>query len=185
MLMGKKPNSAAANAPDGPAVGLDVISELVCTNTAMRLAARRLAQLYDEALAPVGLKATQISLIAEIQRLSSTSQEGPTLQDLAARLALRISAVTHALKPLVRDGLIKLRQDAQDKRIKHSVLTALGRKRLSEALVLWDAANTQVEVVLGSTSSAQLRALADQVASEEFLLAYRAGKPGLDPTEED
>jgi DNA-binding MarR family transcriptional regulator len=147
----------------------------VCTNTALRLAARRLGQLYDEALAPLGLKATQLALLFEMDKLTGADQQGPTLQDLANRLAIQLSALTHALRPLVRDGIIELRQDAQDRRTKHGVLTPLGKTRLSEAMVRWAAANDQVEAVLGPASAASLRALADQVASDEFLVAYKAG----------
>jgi len=155
----------------------------VCTNTALRLAARRLGQLYDEALAPLDLKATQLALIAEIAKLTGTDQQGPTLQDLAARLAIQLSALTHALRPLVRDGLVELRQDAQDRRTKHGVLTPLGKARLSEAVVRWAATNDQVEAVLGPVSAANLRALADQVASDEFLVAYRAESEAAAPLE--
>jgi DNA-binding MarR family transcriptional regulator len=67
---------------------------------------------------------------------------------------------------------VELRQDAEDRRTKHGVLTRLGKKRLSEALVLWAEANNRVEDVLGRDSAATLRALADEVASDEFLAAY-------------
>ncbi len=176
MRMGKKID-ANVSAMDRPAEDVrDILADLACTNTALRRAARRLGQLYDEALAPLDLKATQIGLMAEIERLSAGgNHEGPTLQDLAARLAIQISALTHALKPLVRDGIVELRQDAEDKRTKHGVLTRLGKKRLSEALGLWAAANSRVEAVLGPDSAATLRALADEVASEEFLTAYHTG----------
>src|SRR5881409_2833261 len=85
-----------------PSEGLSV--GRVCTNTALRLAARRLGQLYDEPLAPVDLKATQLALIAEIDKLMGADQQGPALQELATRLAIQLSALTHALRPLVRDG---------------------------------------------------------------------------------
>ncbi len=94
------------------------------------------------------------------------------MQDLAERLAIQISAVTHALRPLVRDGLVEVRQDALDRRTKRGVLTPLGRARYQEALVLWDKANRRVEAVLGPASAATLRGLADKVASEEFLRDY-------------
>jgi DNA-binding MarR family transcriptional regulator len=164
----------AQNSLAAPAEEQDLLGGRVCTNTALRLAARRLGQLYDEALAPLDLKATQLALIAEIAKLTGTDQQGPTLQDLAARLAIQLSALTHALRPLVRDGLVELRQDAQDRRTKHGVLTPLGKARLSEAVVRWAATNDQVEAVLGPVSAANLRALADQVASDEFLVAYKA-----------
>jgi DNA-binding MarR family transcriptional regulator len=153
----------------------DLVGGRACMVTPLRLAARRLEQLYDEALAPSGLKATQLSLIAAIHGLTGTDQHGPALQDLAARLAIQLSALTHALRPLVRDGMVELRQDAHDRRTKHGVLTPLGRTRLSEAVVRWAATNDKVEAALGPASAASLRALADQVASEEFLIAYQAG----------
>jgi DNA-binding MarR family transcriptional regulator len=95
---------------------------------------------------------------------------------LAERLAIRISALTHALRPLVRDGLVDLRPDAHDKRTKHAALTRLGRNRLDDGIMLWATANRRVEAVLGSTSARMLRALADQVSSKEFLDAYKSGR---------
>lgn len=161
--------------PDQPA-GCEqgVLGGRVCTATSLRLAARRLGQLYGEALAPLDLKATQLALIAEIDRLMGADQQGPTLQELATRLAIQLSALTHALRPLVRDGIVELCQDTQDRRTKHGVLTPLGKTRLSEAMVRWAAVNDQVEAVLGPPSAATLRALADQVASDAFLAAYRS-----------
>jgi len=159
---------------DAPGAEQDILGGRVCTNTALRLAARRLGQLYDEALAPMELKATQLALIAEIEKLSVANPRGPVLQELAARLAIQLSALTHALRPLVRDGLVELRPDAEDRRTKHGVLTPLGKARLSEAVVRWAAANDRVEAVLGPASAANLRALADQVASDAFLAAYKS-----------
>jgi DNA-binding MarR family transcriptional regulator len=159
---------------DEPAIEVsDMLGELACTNMALRRAARQLGRIYDEALAPIALKATQIGLLAQIDGLGG--ENGPSLQALAERLAIRISALTHALRPLVRDGLIELRQDTHDKRTKHAALTALGRKRLADGIALWAAANRRVEAVLGSSAN-MLRALADRVSSNEFLDAYKAGR---------
>jgi DNA-binding MarR family transcriptional regulator len=152
----------------------DLLAELVCTETSLRRAARRLGRLYDEAVAPAGLNATQVSLLAQIA--GDRRIEGPTLQDLAERLAIRISALSHALRPLARDGLVAVRQDAHDGRTKHGVLTPLGTRRLQEALQLWAAANRRVEAVLGPLLAEKLRGLADRVASQEFLDAYAARK---------
>ncbi|MGJ7490582.1 MarR family winged helix-turn-helix transcriptional regulator [Variovorax sp. ZT4R33] len=153
---------------------LGLLSEWACTNTSLRRAARRLGQLYDEALSPLDLKATQLALIGQIDRLMVAYPQGPTLQELAAQLAIQISALTHALRPLVRDGLVELRQDTDDRRTKHGVLTPLGKARLSEGVLRWSTANKQVELALGSASAAKLRELADQVASDEFLAAFKA-----------
>lgn len=152
---------------------MDFIEELACTNTALRLASRRLGTLYDDAFSAIGLKSTQVSLLAEIGRLTS-SNDGvpPTVQELATRLAIQISAATHALRPLARDGLVELRPHEQDGRAKRAALTTAGAKRVREAHMHWTAANERVEKVLGRKSAAALRDLADRVASDEFLLAY-------------
>lgn len=168
----------AENEPDKAAeVEVDILGGRVCTNTSLRLAARRLGQLYDEALAPLNLKATQLGLIAEIEKVIAADQQGPTLQELASKLAIQLSAITHALRPLVRDGLVELRQDVRDRRTKRTILTPLGKTRLSEGVVHWAAVNDHVEAVLGPASAANLRALADQVASDAFLLAYKQEHP--------
>jgi DNA-binding MarR family transcriptional regulator len=69
---------------------------------------------------------------------------------------------------------VELRADAEDGRTRYGVLTRLGRKRLAEALVLWAGANDRAEEVLSPDSAATLRALADEVASDEFLATYGA-----------
>lgn len=155
----------------------DILAELACTHTALRRAARRLGQLYDDAVAPSGLKATQVGVLGQIAGVHDTGpREWPTLQALAERLAISISALTYALRPLVRDGLVELRPDAHDGRTKRGVLTALGETRLREAIILWADANQRVEQVLGS-SAATLRTLADDVTSPEFLEAFEGRRP--------
>jgi DNA-binding MarR family transcriptional regulator len=161
----------------------EILAQIACTNTALRLAARRLAHLYDEAVAATDLKATQVALLAEIERL--TDSDAPALQDLAGGLAIRISALTHALRPMVRDGLVELRRDPHDTRTKRAVLTRAGKARLRKAVVLWDTANRRVETVLGPGAAATLRELANQVASDEFLADYDSHKHALGPVDVD
>jgi DNA-binding MarR family transcriptional regulator len=171
----KKRSRSASSLAEGPST----YEILACTNTALRLAARRLGNLYDDALAPSGLKATQLGVLSEIQRWANTNGgQVPTLQDLAGKLSIQISALTHALRPLVRDGLIALQPDELDGRTKRAALTTAGEARLGEALEYWATVNQRVEAVLGSDSAATLRALADLVASDEFLAAYSDSEAG-------
>lgn len=151
-----------------------------CNNTSLRRAARRLGSLYDAALEPLGLKATQLGLMAEIERVKANGDQGqePTLQELATNLAIQISALTHALRPLVRDGLIELQADERDKRAKRAVLTPEGIARLHAALAGWAEVNQRFEAVLGVEAAAALRAVADHVASDEFMSAFEADGEG-------
>jgi DNA-binding MarR family transcriptional regulator len=169
--------SKARNPKPPEPIDITMVADLACTNTALRRAARRLGQLYDDAMGPAGLKATQAAMLSKIEEFSAnTPNEGPTLQMLAERLGIQISALTHAMKPLLRDGLIKVRQDDEDKRTKHAILTASGKARLKEALRLWAGVNNRVEAVLGPGSAQTLRALADSVSSDAFLKSYKANK---------
>ena len=159
-----------------------VPDDLVCTHTSLRRAARRLGQLYDEAIAPTGLTSPQALLLAQIDKLGPAyDDEGPPLQVLARRLAIGVSALTHALRPLVREGLVEVRPDAGDRRIKHGTMTALGRQRFQDMVALWTAADHRVEAVLGADAAEALRHLADTVASQQFLDAYRRGTPRAAP----
>jgi DNA-binding MarR family transcriptional regulator len=155
------------------------LRQVACTNTALRRASRRLGQLYDEALAPTGLRGTQLSLLTQIDAMTLPTKRGnaagPTLQDLASEQSLRVSGITHALAPLVRDGLIELMQDALDARVKRALLTPKGRARLAKAIERWAIANRHVEEVMGSAKTAKLRELADQVSTETFDLSTELG----------
>lgn len=176
-----KKNQKSGKAGERPGGGSlppnDILAELACTHTALRLAARRLGQVYDEAVAPSGLKATQVGVLGQIAGVHDVGpKEWPTLQTLAERLGVSISGLTYALRPLTRDGLVELRPDPNDRRTKRAVLTSFGEERLREAIILWADANQRVEQVLGSSAVA-LRMLADDVTSPEFLEAYGAHQP--------
>lgn len=171
-------NQTADNGADDCAGSNDVpeaFFALACTNTALRRATRRLGQLYDDAIAPLGLKATQFGLLVAIDGLSDEGK-GPTLNEIAARQLVQISALTHALRPLVRDGLVALHPDLEDRRSKRATLTAAGRDRLRQAVSRWAAANGRVETTLGPGVAKELRALADLIASDRFLDAYHSGR---------
>ena len=123
---------------------------------------------------PIALQ-DSISPAQVIDRAEIERSQAPSLQDLANKLSIQISAMTHALKPLMRDGLVELQPDADDRRTKRGVLTSAGAARLEQALVYWAKANQRVEEVLGPEHAALLRTLADQVASDEFLAEYEQG----------
>jgi DNA-binding MarR family transcriptional regulator len=141
----------------------DAFSRSICNNAAMRRATRRLGQLYDEALEPCGIKATQHVLLYQIRRL-----ETPTVRMLADDLVMDISALGHTLKPLIRDGLIVLTPDATDGRARRVALTAAGEDTLNEANGLWAAVHERFENQLGAEKAKQLRETLDWIASPGF-----------------
>jgi len=104
----------------------------VCNNASLRKAARRLGKLYDAVLEPSGLKATQFNLLTQIHALGQ-----PTMAGLADSLLMDLSAMRRSLGPLIRDGLVLLRLDAEDRRVKRVVLTAAGVAKFKQAMQLW------------------------------------------------
>ena len=143
-----------------------------CTHTALRQASRQLTQVYDDAIAPSGLTSSQAMLVTRLDELGGApGGTGPSLQALAKRLSIQISALTHALRPLVRDGVLELHADPRDGRIKRAVLTDKGMAQTQQMYALWAQTNHRIEAVLGTGGAEHLRLLASQVASPDFLKA--------------
>jgi DNA-binding MarR family transcriptional regulator len=135
----------------------------VCNNSAIRRAARRMGQIYDDALAPCGLKATQYSLLSQIKR-----GEGPTMRFLADRMVMDLSALGHTLKPLMRDGFVALLADEKDRRSRRVYLTKLGEEKLREGQQLWKLVHGNFDRIFGKEKAASLRETLDLVASGDF-----------------
>ena len=147
-----------------------------CTHTALRQASRQLTQVYDEAIAPSGFTSSQAMLVTRLDELGGApGGTGPSLQALAKRLSIQISALTHALRPLVRDGVLELHADEKDGRIKRAVLTEKGMAQTQQMYALWVQTNNRIEAALGQGSTEQLRQLATRVVSPEFLATLGQG----------
>jgi DNA-binding MarR family transcriptional regulator len=109
-------------------------SESLCITAALRAAARRMTLLYDEVMAPTGLRLTQFSLLAELERREAFP---PTVGELAEIMTMERSALGQTLKPLERDGLIGLTRDEQDGRRRPVRLTAAGRETVVVTRPYW------------------------------------------------
>ena len=103
-----------------------------CNCGNLRKATRRVSQLYDAALAPSGLKVTQLSVLAHIGRLEPVS-----VGDLASSLVMDAGALAHTLKPLMREGYLSTAPDPADRRARLVRLTAQGHAKVSETTARW------------------------------------------------
>jgi DNA-binding MarR family transcriptional regulator len=139
-----------------------------CNGTALRKATRRVSQLYDAVLAPCGLRSTQRSILIHVARAGT-----PAMGDLATALVLDRSALAHNLKPLERDGLVKIIVDRNDKRSRLVKLTARGEEKLSESMGLWKKAQHCFETAFGSEEASALRASLALISSAEFTQAFQ------------
>jgi DNA-binding MarR family transcriptional regulator len=121
-----------------------------CTGHGLRKAARALSRIYDEAMAPAGLRGTQFNLLVAL----SVAQEAP-LARVADELGLDRTTLTRNLGPLERDGLVESVSD-DDRRVRRLRLTARGHDVLADALPRWERAQREVVAALGKTRWRQL-----------------------------
>src|SRR3989449_3567579 len=123
-----------------------------CNCLALRQAARRVTQFYDQCLAPAGLRTTQLSILAKLKRLGPLS-----INALARELVMDRTTLGRTMLPLERDGLISIEDGTSDRRSKELHLTKKGADRLRAAGKLWREAQTEFEAAFGGARAAQLR----------------------------
>ncbi len=133
-----------------------------CNCLALRQAARHVSQFYDQFLAPSGLRTTQYSILARLQR------KGPmTINALAAEMVMDRTTLGRNILPLQRDGLIAVGPGKSDRRSKELRLTDAGASRLRAARKGWEQAQAQFETGFGIERSKKLRDLLHEVATSE------------------
>ena len=141
---------ASAPSAAGLPAGLDDIStECVCFH--LRKTARTITQVYDRALAPTGLRATQFTLLHVISRTG-----GLPFAALADVLGLERTTLTRNLRPLERDKLVRTFPGA-DRRVRLVSLTPKGERKLVEAEPLWAQAHARITGDLGADAWATLQ----------------------------
>jgi DNA-binding MarR family transcriptional regulator len=132
-------------------------SSSACACSRLRRATRAITQLYDDALAPSGLRATQFGLLHMLAR-----HETMTINSLAARLLLDRTALSRNLDPLADRGLVEV-VPGSDLRTRRITMTAAGKRALEAAEPLWADAQREVSRRVGKQRLAELYALLDDV----------------------
>jgi DNA-binding MarR family transcriptional regulator len=112
----------------------------------VRTAARAVTRAYDEALRPVGLRATQLSVLVAV-----AADDALSITALAKLMGMDRSTLTRNLRPLETEGLIKVGNEGW-RRSRMLEVTAKGRARLREAIPLWEKAQKALQRKLGDRS---------------------------------
>jgi DNA-binding MarR family transcriptional regulator len=139
-----------------PAAGVDPTP---CNCLALRQAARHISQLYDQRLAEVGLRTTQYSILSKLGRLGAMP-----ISKLAATMVMERTALSRAIGPLQRDGLVIVGA-GPDGRTRSVKLTPTGQARLKAAAAHWRRAQNEFEMAVGVTDAANLRTVLHRVIS--------------------
>jgi DNA-binding MarR family transcriptional regulator len=100
-------------------------------------------QLYDDALRPSGLRATQFTLLQVLDRRGEMTQG-----ELGGLLAIDSTTLTRTLAPLSDEHLLRARP-GEDRRERIWSITPGGKRRLSKAMPAWTAVQDRLRVRLG------------------------------------
>lgn len=121
--------------------GLDMakcqIAAETCACFNFRKASRVVTQLFDEALAPCGLRSTQVVILLAVHVNTEL-----TAAQLADALVTDRSTLTRNLGPLVKRRLVRM-ATGQDRRTRLISLTPSGEEVLAKAVPLWEVAQTR------------------------------------------
>ncbi len=138
----------------------DWTNPAACNCLALRQAARHVTQFYDQFLTPTGLRATQYSILARLQRNGAM-----TINALAAALVMDRTTLGRNILPLQRDGLVAAGPGKIDRRSKELRLTPAGNARFRAACKGWRKAQARFETALGAERAKAMRALLHEVAT--------------------
>jgi DNA-binding MarR family transcriptional regulator len=115
----------------------------LCPAFNIRAASRVITQLFDEILKPTGLQITQFAVLVGVVSLDS-----PSINQLAKGLVMDRTTLTRNLKPLEKEGLIKI-TSGDDKRTHFVKITPKGKSAMEKTFPYWEKARTVVSEEFG------------------------------------
>ena len=141
----------------------DVDAIDLCNSTKLRRAARHVSRFYDAQTAASGLRVTQYAILGHLR------QRGPkSMLDLAEALTMDRATIGHNLRPLERDGLVKIEVSQIDRRIRLVSITEAGLQRFKSARPGWEHAQSELKAQLGASNVLAMHKLMDRVLSCDF-----------------
>ena len=134
---------SAATAVAAPAATTATPSP-ACACGRLRRATRALTQLYDDLMAPAGLRITQFSLLRTLARNGAMP-----INALAAAQLLDRTALSRNLDPLVERGHVEI-VTGRDGRVREVAITRKGMATVKAAEPHWTRAQREVERRIGA-----------------------------------
>lgn len=113
-----------------------------CAFQQAKLVGRVVGTIYDEALRPVGLRASQLALMWAI-----LAMEPVDLSSLGAATLTDATTLSRTVQNLRRAGLVGVRA-GEDRRVKLLRLTAAGKARFAAAMPCWERAQREAAKIM-------------------------------------
>jgi DNA-binding MarR family transcriptional regulator len=125
-----------------------------CIATRLRMANRVITRVYDDALRPLGLKVSQMTMLAVAEDRGFIRQS-----EVGAELQLDDSTMSRNLELMRANGWLE-EVPADDARVHSFRLTQAGRALLDRALPAWRSAQKKARRLLGDAGVQALRRFA-------------------------
>lgn len=131
-----------------------------CTCFKLRRLTRRVTAVYDRTLAPVGMRVTQYSLMANLR-----GTQGVPISQLAETLDMDRTTLSRNLKPLLDSGWLEVKPSPDDARVRLIYLTPAGSQQWMAARTYWRQAQDEVSATVGAGNLTGLHRLLDSYVS--------------------
>jgi DNA-binding MarR family transcriptional regulator len=132
---------------------------LPCLCASFRRTSRVLTQLYENALRPLGLRATQFTILQALSLAGEVTQS-----QLGEMLAMDSTTLTRTLAIMSRKGWIAERR-GQDRRERWLRLAKAGETEFKRALPAWERVQTRLRRRLGEQAWKNLLEITHQVTN--------------------
>jgi DNA-binding MarR family transcriptional regulator len=134
-----------------------LLPTLPCMCGSFRRTSRALTQFYEQALRPIGLRATQLTILQVLSRAGEVSQG-----QLGEMLAMDSTTLTRTLGIMCRQGWIAERR-GEDQRERWLRLSRAGETKLNRALPVWEKVQSRLRNQLGDQAWKNLLQLTNNV----------------------
>ncbi len=138
-------------------MGQALLPALPCMCSSFRRTSRALTQLYEQALRPLGLRATQLTILQVLSLAGEVSQG-----QLGKMLTMDSTSLTRTLAIMGRQGWITVRR-GKDRRERWLRLASAGEAQLNRALPVWEKVQSRLRRQLGAQAWKNLLQLTHQV----------------------
>ncbi|MGC2662197.1 MAG: MarR family winged helix-turn-helix transcriptional regulator [Bryobacteraceae bacterium] len=132
---------------------------LPCMCATIRRASRALTQMYEDALRPLGLRATQFTMLQFLSLAGEVTQG-----TMGQMLAIDTTSLTRTLEIMIQHGWI-VRTHGEDRREWRIKLSKSGESQLKRALPHWQKVQSQLQKQLGREAWDSLFQLTNQLTN--------------------
>jgi DNA-binding MarR family transcriptional regulator len=120
---------------------MSAIENCVCFN--LRSVARKVTQFFDAEMRRHGIRPTQGTILASLK-----ARDTWTMAELSDWLGMERTTLLRNLRPLQRDGLVKVAGGGRGNRVEVAI-TAKGRKQMEKLTPAWKSAQSAAVKTLG------------------------------------